>query len=139
MPLIVQSDEHKKKLKTGITRHILVVDNDCDNLNVISKGLEMRGFLTTTSDNPSKAADDFKADKFACLLTDVQMPQMNGYELYRIVHEIDPSMKVCFLTGHNEYSEQFRTYFPDMDEKCFVNKPIRISHLADRLTSIIDS
>lgn len=106
---------------------------------MISKGLKLRGFKVTTSVNASKTVDDFKANEYSLLLTDIQMPQMNGYELYRKLHEIDAKMKVCFLTGHNEYSEEFRTYYPNMDEKCFVNKPIRLNQLADRLSSILDT
>ena len=67
------------------------------------------------------------------------MPEMSCCDLYRNLHKIDSEMKVSFLTGQNEYNEEFSTMFSEMDEKCFMNKPVSSDHLADRILAIIDS
>jgi FixJ family two-component response regulator len=88
---------------------------------------------------PMEAKEDFRAGEYLLLLTDISMEGMGGYDLYNKLHDIDNNLKVCFLTGHPKYSTGFRTFFPTMDEKCFVTKPINFSQLADRILSIIDT
>ena len=117
----------------------MFVDNGQDTLTVLGKGLEQRGFTVTTNFSALKVMENFKEKEFSLLLADIQMPAMSGYDLYRKLYQIDPKIKVCFLSGHGEYSEAFRIIFPQMDEKCFMTKPVSTGQLADRLSSIIDS
>ena len=143
--VLASSDEAIKKGSGNATRHVLYVDDEPDLfLSVgepdlflsVGELLRHNGFKVTTYANGDEAVKIFKVKEFDLLLADIQMPGMGGYELYRKVHEIDASIKVCFFTGHNEYGEQFRTQYPTMDEKCFVTKPISPRQLADRLSSI---
>lgn len=133
------SDETIKKGLGGGTRHILYVDDEPDLLLSLGELLRYRGFKVTISASGDEAIQNFKSNEFDLLLTDIKMPNMGGYELYRELRVLDPRIKVCFFTGHNEYVEQFRTQFPSMDEKCFVTKPISPRQLADRITAILDS
>lgn len=132
------SDEYFNKLITGVTRHILLVDDEKDIAYTTKVGLEHRGFKVTAFTEPMEAINDFRAGEYSILLTDIGMEMMDGYRLYRKLQEIDAKIKVCFLTGHPEYSREFRMYFPTLDEKCFITKPISLGQLADRISSIID-
>lgn len=133
------SDEDAKKLATGVTRHILLVDDEKDIVTTVKAGLEFRGFKVTAYTEPMRAIDTFRVGEYSLLLTDIQMANMSGYELYRKLHDIDRKLRVCFLTGHPEYSDGFRSFFPTMDERCFVTKPTTLGQLADRISSIIDT
>ena len=44
------------------------------------------------------------------------MPQMNGFELYKKLSQIDSKVKVCFVTAFEEYYSEFKSEFPDLDE-----------------------
>lgn len=50
------------------------------------------------------------------LLLDINMPQMNGFELYKKLNQIDSEVKVCFVTAFEEYYSEFKSEFPDLDE-----------------------
>jgi two-component SAPR family response regulator len=66
------------------------------------------------------ALRDFKANSFGMALLDVRIPQMNGFQLYNKLQEIDNKMKVCFITAFEDYNKKFKQSFPELDEKkCF--------------------
>jgi two-component system, OmpR family, response regulator ChvI len=52
------------------------------------------------------------------------MPKLNGFELFKVLQEIDSRLKVCFMTSFAEYYESLREAHPQLDVKCFIQKPI---------------
>ena len=56
---------------------------------------------TTSSsfDNGSRAYERLREEPFTLLLTDIVMPEMDGIELARRATELDPDLKVMFITG----------------------------------------
>ena len=55
------------------------------------------GFKVSSYTSANKLIVDFRPNEFDLLLTDIQMPEMGGYELYRKLHDVDSAMKVCAL------------------------------------------
>jgi CheY-like chemotaxis protein len=130
------SKESKKK-------KVLVVDDEPDNASVFSMGLEDHEFEVDTFIDPLLALAAFKAGKrYDILLLDIKMPDMDGFELYNKIKEIDDKAKVCFLTAFGEgYHEEFRKRFsasssaPPSDAT-FVRKPIRLDDLVKKVNEI---
>jgi two-component SAPR family response regulator len=52
------------------------------------------------------------------------MPQMNGFELYREISDVEPQVRVCFLTALEVYHDEFRRVFRKLHLRCFARKPI---------------
>lgn len=108
---------------SGSQKKILIVDDDLDLTSMFKMVLEMNGFEVDAYNDPLLALRDFKANSFGMALLDVRMPQLNGFELYKKLEEIDNRMKVCFITAFEDYNEEFKHSFPELDErKCFVRK-----------------
>lgn len=61
--------------------HILVVDDDKDILNVVSKLLERKGHSVVTCIDPLDAVDRWNMEHFDLVLTDANMPHINGFDL----------------------------------------------------------
>jgi DNA-binding LytR/AlgR family response regulator len=61
------------------------------------------------------------------------MPRMNGFQLYRELLKRDGDVRVKFFTAFEEYREEFKKAFPELDEKRFIRKPTTISNLAELL------
>ena len=123
---------------SGSQKKILIVDDDLDLTSMFKMMLEMNGFEVDAYNDPLLALRDFKANSFGMALLDVRMPQMNGFELYKKLEEKDKRMKVCFITAFEDYNEEFKQSFPELDErKCFVRKPKAIEDLVKRVAAIL--
>jgi CheY-like chemotaxis protein len=89
------------------------------------------GFAVDTFNDPTEALSNFKADLYDLLLLDIRMREMNGFELYRKLKEIDDRVKVCFLTASETYyDDELKREFPKLDVRCFVSKPVSTGELA---------
>ena len=117
--------------KKNIVTRILLVDNEPDNTSVLSMGLEDEGFKVDVFNDPVLALSNFKPNFYALSLLDINMPKMNGYELYREIRKMDAKLKVCFLSASEIYNESLRA--PPLhlldDVKCFIPKPLTIDDL----------
>ena len=66
------------------------------------------------------------------------MPKLNGFQLYREIRKIDAKVKVCFMTDGEMYYGVYSDIFDNLDENCFIRKPISYDHkLLEHLGKII--
>jgi len=66
------------------------------------------------------------------------MPKMNGFELYKKIKDIDNRIEVCFITAFEDYREELKEAFPDLEEaKYFVRKPKAIEDLVKHVATIL--
>jgi two-component system cell cycle response regulator CpdR len=78
---------------------ILLAEDDHDMRRFLAKALENAGFNVSSYDNGQSAYDRLREEPFELLLTDIVMPEMDGIELARKATELDPDIKVMFITG----------------------------------------
>src|SRR6266705_1004696 len=121
--------------KRNIATTILLVDNEPDNTSVLSMGLEDEGFKVDVFNDPILALSNFKPNFYALSILDINMPKMNGYELYKEIRKIDDKVKICILTASEIYYESLRAPPPQLsyDVKCFIPKPLTIDDLAKKV------
>ena len=114
---------------------ILLVDNESDNTCVLSMGLEDAGFKVDAFNDPMLALSNFKPNFYALSILDINMPKMNGYELYKEIRKIDDKVKICILTASEIYNESLRVPPPQLldDVKCFIPKPIAIDDFVKKV------
>lgn len=85
--------------KTIYTATILVVDDDADLMKLCCEVLERHGFTILSSLNAKSALEVLENEKVDILLSDVIMPEMDGYQLAAIVKENYPEMKIILTSG----------------------------------------
>ena len=78
---------------------ILLAEDDDDMRRFLEKALDRAGYRVVAFDNGASAYDRLREEPFTLLLTDIVMPEMDGIELARRATEIDPDLKVMFITG----------------------------------------
>src|ERR1700744_538075 len=78
---------------------IILAEDDNDMRRFLVKALENAGYDVVSYDNGRSAYDRLREEPFELLLTDIVMPEMDGIELARKATELDPDMKVMFITG----------------------------------------
>src|SRR6185295_1157476 len=82
-----------------ISQKILLAEDDNDMRRFLVRALTKAGYEVASFDNGKAAYDRLREEPFELLLTDIVMPEMDGIELARKATEIDPELKVMFITG----------------------------------------
>jgi CheY-like chemotaxis protein len=119
--------------------NLLVVDDDPDIPYVLKQGFQKNGFLVNAFTNPEAALQNFQSNStdYCLMLSDIRMPGMSGIKLARKVKEINPNVKVVLMTSFEIRDNEFSKVFPSTQVDGFVQKPIRIEDLTDKILSII--
>lgn len=78
---------------------ILLAEDDNDMRRFLVRALEKAGYQVIDYDNGLSAYNRLCEEPFTLLLTDIVMPEMDGIELARRATELDPELKVMFITG----------------------------------------
>ncbi|MBD1910213.1 response regulator [Leptolyngbya sp. FACHB-16] len=74
--------------------HVLVVDDDADNREMITFALEMYGARVTTSSSASDALDTLSQCKPDVLLSDIGMSEMDGYTLMQHIRKVTQTSQI---------------------------------------------
>jgi two-component SAPR family response regulator len=91
-----------------------------------------------TSNHPVIALSEFKPNFYDLLLVDINMPDMNGFELCEKLLAIDINVKICFMSSGEINREALREIYPTRQEGCFIRKPVTIDYLVKRIMSELD-
>jgi two-component system response regulator YesN len=71
------------------------------------------------------------------VLSDVRMPGLSGMQLARKVKEINPNVKVVLMTAFEIKDNEFSKVFPSTQVDGFVQKPIGIRELTNKILSVM--
>jgi DNA-binding NtrC family response regulator len=127
---------------TKIPPRIMVVDDERDILSIVKRGLESKNrFQVETFIDAESALESLKDNSdeyYDLVLTDIRMPKINGFELYRRIKESNPNMKIVFITAFEINKDEFSKVIPSVDVIDFISKPVSMSTLITKLNSILN-
>jgi two-component system cell cycle response regulator CpdR len=87
-----------KPSRVTISR-ILLAEDDDSMRGFLVRALKKAGYDVFDFANGEEAYERLKSEPFTLLLTDIVMPKMDGIELARRASELDPDLKIMFITG----------------------------------------
>jgi diguanylate cyclase (GGDEF)-like protein len=79
---------------------ILVVDDDESLRGILASVLEDEGHIVTTAKSGEEALEQYLADPFPLIITDIRMGGMSGIELLRRLKNINPETEVIVITSY---------------------------------------
>jgi DNA-binding NtrC family response regulator len=79
---------------------VLIVDDEPDMVENCARILRRAGYHCLGTTDPKRALSVLESDHPDVLLTDLQMPEINGLELMRRAHEIDAAIPVVVITAY---------------------------------------
>jgi signal transduction histidine kinase len=99
-----------KKARSSKKCKILVIDDDESLANILLRILVRQGHEVKLASNGILGLELFKHNNFDIVLTDLNMPEMSGFEVVRSIREFNSKIVVAFITGWgNELSQEVIT------------------------------
>ncbi|HTR29111.1 MAG TPA: sigma-54 dependent transcriptional regulator [Puia sp.] len=83
-------------------KRILIIDDDMDMCNLLSRFLQKKGFETDASHSGNKGIAKFKESKFDVVLCDFRLGDKEGREVLKELKQIDPYAIVIIITGYSD-------------------------------------
>jgi DNA-binding NarL/FixJ family response regulator len=117
---------------------ILVADDELGIRLSIKDYLEMKGYSVLMAENGRRALEMINQYQPHLLITDITMPQLDGYELVRLVRQ-QPAFRllpVIFLTARNQTRERIQGYQTGGD--LYLSKPFDLEELGVVVRSLLD-
>ncbi len=132
-------DDDSNENKDKPIAKLLIVDDDPDIAHILKQGLLKNRFLVSAFTNPEEALQEFESNSkdYSLILSDIRMPALSGIQLARKVKEINPDIKVVLMTSFEIKDNEFSKVFPSMHVDGFVQKPISMNDLTNKILSII--
>lgn len=96
---IVKSSLHTRDEHSITSTYVLIVDDDPQVLSTISRILKHAGYQPVPANSGSEAVHLLENYNFAAILTDINMPGMNGVEFLKKVRRHDLDVPVLLITG----------------------------------------
>jgi signal transduction histidine kinase len=93
-----------KEAKAVSKVKIAVVDDEEVMRRLVTEVLQGEGYEVLTFSNPFEALEKVKRVNFDLILTDLKMPEMDGIELIRSAHKVNPDIGAIFMTGYASLS-----------------------------------
>ena len=88
-----------------MTNTILIVDDDADILKLLEMRLVANQYTVTTAHSASEALALFHINPAALIISDLRMPDMDGFSLFQAIHALDPTVPFILLTAHGSIPE----------------------------------
>jgi DNA-binding NarL/FixJ family response regulator len=117
---------------------ILVADDEPGIRLSVSDYLQMAGYSVLTAETGKDALAMINAHQPHLLVTDITMPEMDGYDLVRQVRQ-QPAFRllpVVFLTARTQTQERIRGYQAGCD--VYLPKPFELDELAAVIRNLLD-
>ena len=112
---------------------ILIVDDEDDITSSFKRILEIHGFEVDAYNDSMLALSNFRPDTYDIVLLDVQMSDLNGFELCSKLREIDNKVRVFFITPQDVDHSTLKEEFPLLEVECLIPKTVTVSDLIKRL------
>lgn len=116
-------------------QRILLAEDDESMRRFLGRALERAGYEVRAFCDGAQAYECLRREPFTLLLTDIVMPEMDGIELARRASELDPDLKIMFITGFAAVALHPETATP-RDAK-ILSKPIHLRHLVDEVDRLL--
>jgi two-component system, LuxR family, response regulator FixJ len=94
----------------AINQTIAVVDDDARFNRAIQRLLQASGFETNAFDSAEDFLANHAPESHGCLILDIHLPGMSGFELFDRLSEYDPHLPVIFITAEDREPIRDRAY-----------------------------
>lgn len=113
---------------------LLLIDDDAEVLEINQKYLTNEGYKVYTASNPLQGIRYAQQISPDCVLLDIMMPGIDGYEVCKSIHEFS-SVPIIFLTGKNTEDDKIKGLMEGGDD--YIVKPYSLRELKARIDVLL--
>lgn len=114
---------------------ILVVEDDSDLNRSVCTFLNQNGYQTDGCLNANDAYNSIYGCTFDMIISDIMMPDIDGYEFAKTVRELNSDIPILFMTARDDLTSKQRGYRIGIDD--YMVKPIDLDELLLRIGALL--
>lgn len=115
--------------------HILVVDDDKKLNKTVCTWLNDCGFVTKGVFNASDAFDEMYNSLYDLIVSDIMMPETDGFEFAKSVREVNGHIPILFMSSKDDIGSKQRGFQIGIDD--YMVKPIELAELEMRVRALL--
>ena len=115
--------------------NILVVEDDLKLNYIVCSFLEDNGYHAISCKNAMEAIDRILTETVQLIVSDIMMPEMDGFELAETIRKHDKNIPILFMTARDDISSKQKGYRIGIDD--YVVKPVDVDELILRIAALL--
>ena len=114
---------------------ILVVEDDKDLNQTVCAYLNKNGYEARGCLSANDAYNEMYGNLFDMIISDIMMPQIDGYEFAKTVREMNQDIPILFMTAREDFESKRKGFGVGVDD--YMVKPIDLNELALRIEALL--
>ncbi len=114
---------------------ILIAEDDRELRHLFSHVLIKNGYSVKGVSNGREALDALDNDYFDLIISDIMMPELDGYELVRSLREVGNMTPVLMITAKDSFEDMRRGFISGTDD--YMVKPINVNEMVLRVQALL--
>lgn len=115
--------------------HILVVDDDKQLNKTVCTWLTDCGFEAKGALNAKEAYDELYNSLYDLIISDIMMPEVDGFEFARTVREVNKHIPILFMSAKDDLPSKQKGFQLGIDD--YMVKPIELAELEMRVRALL--
>lgn len=114
---------------------VLIIEDEKNIADALQRGLDEKGYMTTAAYTGENGLELVYRESFDLLLLDIQLGDMNGFEVCKNVRLRDTSLGIIMLTSLGEMDDKTRGYHAGADD--YIVKPVAFHELLLKINALL--
>lgn len=114
---------------------ILVVEDDRELNRTVCSYLSRNGYEAAGCLNANDAYDEMYGNRFDLIISDIMMPEIDGFEFAETVRELNQDIPILFMTARDDFSSKRRGFRAGIDD--YMVKPVDLEELLLRMGALL--
>lgn len=116
---------------------ISVLDDDPDLVDITTEKLKRLGFDAVGSTDPERVVEDVRSGRSRVVISDIQMPDVDGFQFLEKALRVDPLISVIFVTGNYSLDSAIEAIKKGATD--YLPKPLEYPRLLKTLDELADA
>ena len=114
---------------------IMVVEDDRKLNEIVCFHLKKNGYEVYGALDANEAYNEMYNNLYDLLISDIMMPDIDGYELAETIRRIHPSMPILFMTARDDIASKQKGFAAGIDD--YMVKPVNLEELVWRISALM--